>query len=161
MINLINSKKRSTYFRTIHDAELKRSLQGNIRHKTSKFLLWKYENSLESKGKNGYTPTRFDKIINPELEHIAPQTENPEKGYDTYDEKFINESLNCLGNYLLVSKSHNCSVGNKPFIEKRDSYKHSEQQREIQEITKEKSLWTKENIQYRKDKITSFLMENV
>ncbi|MCD8411943.1 DUF262 domain-containing protein [Tenacibaculum finnmarkense genomovar finnmarkense] len=144
-----------------NNTELKRSLQGGINHKTSKFLLWKYENNLESKGKNGYTPTRFDKIINPELEHIAPQTENPEKGYDTYDETFINEYLNCLGNYLLLSKSHNCSEGNKPFIEKRDSYKHSEQQREIQEITKEKSLWTKENIQYRKDKITSFLMENV
>jgi len=138
--------------------ELERSLQGGINHSTAKFLLWKYENHIESQGKSGYTPRRFDTIENPELEHIAPQTENPETGYDTYDEEFINQYINCLGNYLLLSKSHNCSVGNKPFSEKRASYNHLEQQREIQEMTKDKSIWTREHIQNRKDKIINVIM---
>lgn len=142
-----------------NNKELERSLQGGINHSTAKYLLWKYENFLEGKGKNGYTSTRFDKIISPELEHIAPQTENPETGYDNYDEEFINQYINCLGNYLLLSKSHNCSVGNNPFVDKRTSYTHLEQQREIQEMTKDKLVWTRNHIQVRKDKIVQFLMQ--
>uniref|UniRef100_UPI0040472E7D DUF262 domain-containing protein n=1 Tax=Flavobacterium sp. TaxID=239 RepID=UPI0040472E7D len=83
--------------------ELERALQGGVNHSIAKFLLWKYENLLEAQGKRGYSPTRFDKITSPELEHIAPQTENPETGYDIYDEEFINQHINCLGNYLLLS----------------------------------------------------------
>lgn len=142
-----------------NNKELERSLQGGINHSTAKYLLWKYENYLEGKGKNGYASTRFDKIISPELEHIAPQTENPETGYDNYDEEFINQYINCLGNYLLLSKSHNCSVGNNPFVDKRNSYTHLEQQREIQEMTKDKLVWTRNHIQVRKDKIVQFLMQ--
>ena len=144
-----------------NDTELERALQGGINHSTAKYLLWKYENHLENQGKNGYTPTRFDKIEKPELEHIAPQTENPETGYDSYDEEFVNQYINCLGNYLLLSKSHNCSVGNKPFADKRNSYNHLEQQREIQRMTAENIQWTRELIQQRKDKIVKFVIENV
>jgi len=144
-----------------NNRELERALQGGINHLTAKFLLWKYENYLESQGKSGYSPTRFDKIISPELEHIAPQTENPEAGYDTYDEEFINQYINCLGNYLLLSKSHNCSVGNKPFAEKRASYTYLRQQREIQEMTKDNPTWTRDLIQKRKEKIIQFLVKNV
>src|SRR5690554_1187374 len=144
-----------------NDTELERALQGGINHSTAKYLLWKYENHLENQGKSGYTPTRFDKIEKPELEHIAPLTDNPESGYDKYDEEFINEYINCLGNYLLLSKSHNCSVGNKPFADKRNSYNHLEQQREIQRMTAESATWTKELIQQRKDKIVKFVIENV
>lgn len=143
------------------DKELESSIQGSVNHSTAKYLLWKYENYLEGQGKNGYTPTRFDKIVSPELEHIAPQTENPETGYDNYDEEFVNQYINCLGNFLLISKSHNCSVGNKPFADKRNSYGHLEQQREIQKMTSESQSWTKENIQTRKDKIVKFITENV
>lgn len=144
-----------------NNREFERALQGGVNHSTAKFLLWKYENHLESQGKSGYAPTRFDKITSPELEHIAPQTENPETGYDTYDEEFINQHINCLGNYLLISKSHNCSVGNNPFAEKRASYTHLEQQREIQEMTKENPTWTRDLIQKRKEKIVQYLMTNV
>jgi len=141
--------------------ELEKALQGGINHSTAKFLLWKYENHLESQGKSGYSPTRFDKITSPELEHIAPQTENPETGYDTYDEEFINQHINSLGNYLLLSKSHNCSVGNKPFEDKRASYTHLEQQREIQKLTKVNPIWTRDLIQKRKEKIVQFLMTKI
>jgi hypothetical protein len=144
-----------------NNRELERALQGGVNHSTAKFLLWKYENHLESQGKSGYSPTRFDKITSPELEHIAPQTENPETGYDTYDDEFINQHINCLGNYLLLSKSHNCSVGNTPFVDKRASYTHLEQQREIQELTKDNPTWTRDLIQKRKEKIVQFLMTKV
>lgn len=138
--------------------EFKRALQRGINHSTAKFLLWKYENQLESEGKKGYSLTRFNNIISPELEHISPKTENPEAGYDTYDDEFKEQYLNCLGNYLLLSKSHNCSVGNKPFAEKRASYNHLEQQREIQEMTKDNSSWTREHIQIRKEKIVNLII---
>ncbi len=141
--------------------ELKHSIQGGINHSTAKYLLWKYENFLEEDGKSGYTSTRFDKIESPELEHIAPQTENPEAGYDKYDEEFVNQSINCLGNYLLLSKSHNCSVGNKPFIDKLNSYEKLVQQREIREMVGVNMTWTKDLISKRKDKIVNFIIENV
>lgn len=144
-----------------NNTELERSIQGGINHSTAKYILWKYENYLEGQGKSGYKSIRFDNIESPELEHIAPQTENPEAGYDIYDEEFINQYINCLGNYLLLSKSHNCSVGNKPFADKRSTYNHLEQQREIQKLTIDHSNWTKELINTRKNKIVKFIIENV
>ncbi len=141
-----------------NDQSFERALQGELNHSIAKFLLWKYENYLESQGKSGYLPARFDRIINPELEHIAPQTENPEAGYDKYDDEFINEYIDCLGNYLLISKSHNCSVGNKPFPVKRETYKYLEQQREIQEMTRGESVWTRKLIKDRKEKIVRLII---
>lgn len=140
--------------------EFENSLQGKINASTAKFLLWKYENYLESNGKRGYSPSRFEKIIRPEVEHIAPSTENPESGYDTYDDDFRKQYINCLGNYLLISKSHNCSAGNKPFVDKRDSYNHLEQQREIQKMTEVDLKWTKEKIAERKSKIIEIILTN-
>ncbi len=145
-------------------SEFEKSLQGGMHHSIAKFLLWKYENYLENQGKNGYSLTRFDKIVSPELEHIAPKTptngEPIAAGYCEYDEEFRNQYIDCLGNYLLISKSHNCSVGNKPFSEKRNSYNHLEQQREIQKMTAESEIWDKEKISLRKDKIVKFILEN-
>jgi hypothetical protein len=144
-----------------NNTEFEKSIQGAVNHSTAKYLLWKYENFLESIGKSGYAQSRFDAIYSPELEHIAPQTENPKNGYDVYDEEFREQYIDCLGNYLLLSKSHNCSVGNKPFTDKRDSYKHSNQQREIFEMTKDEQTWDKGHIQNRKGRITEFLMEKL
>lgn len=144
--------------------ELEKSIQGGMHHSTAKFLLWKYENYLEHQGKSGYSVTRFDKIESPELEHIAPQTptngEPIAAGYCEYDEEFRNQYIDCLGNYLLLSKSHNCSVGNRPFSEKRSSYNHLGQQREIQNMTLESEIWNKEKISLRKDKIVKYILEN-
>ena len=144
--------------------EFEKSIQGGMHHATAKFLLWKYENHLENQGKNGYSLTRFDNIESPELEHIAPQTptngEPIAAGYCEYDEEFRNQYIDCLGNYLLLSKSHNCSVGNKPFSKKRNSYNHLGQQREIQKMTAESEIWDKEKISLRKDKIVKFILEN-
>ncbi len=147
-----------------NNTELKKSIQGGINPSTAKFLLWKYENHLVNQGEKGYPLTRFDDIESPELEHIAPKTptngEPVAAGYCEYDEGFRNQYIDCLGNYLLISKSHNCSVGNKPFSEKRSSYNHLAQQREIQEMTKDNPNWTRELIQKRKEKIVKFILEN-
>ena len=142
--------------------KLEESLQGAMNHSVAKYLLWKYEIHLEQRGKAGYNPTRYNQIVLPELEHIAPTTE-PEKrphGYNDYDEEFRNQYLDCLGNYLLMSKSHNCAIGNIPFAEKRASYNHLEQQREIQALVPEEGIWSKEIIQMRKENIIAFIMDN-
>ena len=143
---------------------LKSAIQGEMEHSIAKFLLWKYENFLENKGKKGYSLTRFDNISNPELEHIAPQTPTDGKpvaaGYCEYDDEFKNQYIDCLGNYLLLSKSHNCSVGNKPFKDKRESYNHLLQQREIQDLTKDSEIWDKNKIEKRKKEIINFILDN-
>ena len=57
---------------------LEGAIQGDVNHSITKFLLWKYENYLESQGTSGYRQRRFDHIADDlELEHIAPKTENP------------------------------------------------------------------------------------
>lgn len=145
-------------------SHLEESIHGGLNHSIAKFLLWKYENFLKNQGKSGYPLTRFDGVKNPELEHIAPQTptngEPVAAGYCKYDEEFINEYIDCLGNYLLISKSHNCSIGNKPFKEKRDSYKHLAQQKEIQTMTTEAKIWDKKKIDLRHGKIIGFILDN-
>jgi hypothetical protein len=138
-------------------------MQGWIHHNIARFILWKYETHLESQGAKGYAFTRFDSIENPHLEHIAPSTEPNEvvaHGYDTYDEEFINEYKNCLGNYLLLSQSHNCSIGNIPFADKWRTYTHNEQQREVQRLVPVDGIWSREVIKARKDKIAKFMIEN-
>lgn len=147
-----------------NNERLNESLQGAINHSVAKYLLWKYEIHLEQQGKSGYLPTRFDKIKNPELEHIAPTTEPKIKshGYDNYDEDFKDNHLNCLGNYLLLSKSHNCAIGNIPFSQKLATYTHNEQQREIARIISNftHKVWNRKRISNRKDQIISVIMSH-
>ena len=146
-----------------NDDSLEKSIQGGMNHSIAKYLLWKYEIDLEGRGKDGYATVRFDHIENPELEHIAPTTEPSTRphGYCEYDEEFRNQYLNCLGNYLLLSKSHNCAVGNIPFSKKHESYCHNEQQREVQRLVAKDGVWSKEIILQRKDQIIKFILSNL
>lgn len=129
-------KKQDGWWGYWNDKEFERSLQGWIRHDLGKILLWKYENYLiQSEGKLGYSPIRYDAILNPHLEHIAPQTENPKNGYGEYDDEFKNQYIDCLGNYLLLSAYHNISIGNIPFEQKRETYTQLRQQQEVREMT--------------------------
>ena len=139
---------------------LRYALAGNMNHAMAKYLLWKYEIHLESAGQSGYNPKRYDAIKKPELEHIAPSTEPKAKphGYGKYDESFVSEYLNCLGNYLLLSKSHNCAVGNIAFGQKLASYTHTRQQQEIAELCGDKPVWGKRAIDRRHDRIVEVLM---
>jgi hypothetical protein len=165
IIKQINYMKKTKDWWWAHwnDDKLNESIQGAINHSVAKYLLWKYENWLESQGKPGYF-RRFDSIINPELEHIAPINEPDKKkkphGYGKYDEEFRNHYLNCLGNYLLLSLAHNRSAGNKPFPVKYKDYTHLEQQREIQRLVPKNGPWGKTIIQKRKNKIISFILNN-
>ena len=133
-------------------------------HGLAKIILWKYENYLIAEGKSGYAPITYDSVMNSQLEHISPKTENNEKlasGYDEYDEDFIENYLLCLGNFLLLSGSHNESIGNKPFEVKRASYQQLRQQREIQIMTEEDKKWDKTKIAARNEKIIAFALENL
>jgi uncharacterized protein with ParB-like and HNH nuclease domain len=143
----------------------KECLKGGLDHNIAKHILWKYENYLLSKGEKGYKFKLYSQIENPELEHIAPQTPTDGKpiaaGYCQYDDEFINKYLDCLGNYLLISKSHNCSIGNVPFEEKRKSYNCLKQQEEIQEMTKDNILWDKNKIAQRHEILLYFVLNKI
>lgn len=151
-----------TWWQYWSDENFDSVLQGYLDPKIAKHLLWKYENYLLSQEKQGYKFMPYSQIEKPELEHIAPQTPTDETpvaaGYCDYDDDFKNAYLDCLGNYLLISKSHNGSIGNVSFSEKRDSYTVLEQQREIQHMTEEKKHWTKEEIDNRHTKLVDFVM---
>lgn len=144
-----------------NNEELARCLNMGMNHQTAKILLWIYENHLIVSGKSGYTAVRYDSIETPHLEHIAPQIENTEvdNGYCPYDEDFHNRYLECLGNYLLLSGSHNISLSNDRFQIKRDSYTHLQQQLEVQRMTTHDLLWNKEKIHQRHLKIVDYLMQ--
>lgn len=138
-------------------------------HTLAKIILWRYEldpdnfKEFEHPSRvQSYGSLSFRDIASPQLEHIAPQTENGEKeaaGYDEYDEDFIENYLLRLGNFLLLSGTHNESIGNNPFEVKRDSYRYLAQQREIQYLTENDRKWNKDKISTRNNKIAKFLID--
>lgn len=103
------------------------------------YLLWKYEDSIQN---SGYSIGNGG-IENEQIEHISPQRPTNgdpiATGYDVdenneYPEGFSEKELNCIGNLMLISGSHNASIGNKPFSNKLISYKSNpllKQQSEI------------------------------
>lgn len=157
-------KKQNGWYGYWSDDAFFNSVGGYIDRYTSKLLLWKYENYLRELDQNSsYGKLLFDDIKGPQLEHIAPLTkpsELPESGYGEYDEEFRRDYLDSIGNHLLLSGRHNGSIGNRPFDEKRKSYSHLYQQREVQEMTKNGEPWYKKQIDDRKNKIIKFLLEN-
>ena len=129
------------------------------------YLLWEYENSIQSKGYNAGEM----KIENEQIEHISPQTPTTDvalaSGYDVdanncYSDEFVEKELNCIGNLMLISGSHNASIGNKPFAEKLSTYLNNplcNQQKEIPSfITNGVAEWKTEHIEARKKKILDF-----
>lgn len=130
------------------------------------YLLWEYEQFLSQKG---YLIGGNVKIENESIEHIAPQTEPDEKvssGYlieadGFYSKDFRENYINRLGNLMLISQSHNSSIGNSPFAKKLESYKNNpllRQQKQIEEFVKDKAnpQWNKETIDERHSAIVSF-----
>ena len=133
------------------------------------YFLWRYENFLQNKG---YSIQKFS-IENEQIEHISPKQPNNgvvENGYDVdenkqYDEEFITEYLNCIGNLMLISGSHNASIGNIQFNKKLESYNKNpllNQQSEIKKFSKIENgipIWKKESIDERHEKIVKFGLE--
>jgi hypothetical protein len=116
------------------------------------YLLWQYEQNLQ---RRGYEVAASEVNLN-ELEHIAPQTENqnPKPGYSNYhDVRFNQEHRNLLGNLLLITRSHNGSIGNIAFSKKLESYQQTPlaQQREIVDFFEEdeSQRWGPKQIQRR------------
>lgn len=156
-------KSRKDWWGYWNNDELLRTLNMGMNHNTAKILLWKYENHLIQCGKAGYKVLRYDDIEQPHLEHIAPQTENkePNNGYCSYDEDFYNRYLERLGNYLLLSGSHNISLSNERFQKKRESYTYLRQQREVLGMTEKDLIWDKDKIHLRHSKIVDYLIQTL
>lgn len=131
------------------------------------YILWEYEDSIQNKGyKIGSC-----ELENEQIEHISPQTptdgEPLASGYDVdenneYKDEFKQKKLNCIGNLMLISGSHNASIGNKPFDEKLASYKANpllNQQAEIPSYLQDNSItWKTKQIDDRKKAILDFAL---
>ena len=139
-------------------------------NRVDNYLLWKYEMYLCNDNHPMPHKVTFDELIrNESIEHIAPQTPTNgdpiANGYGVYEDKETPENgiasgewLNCVGNLMLISQSHNSSIGNKPFTEKLASYGKDNllnQQKEIIEFVsdKENPIWDKTAIEKRHEKI--------
>lgn len=129
------------------------------------YLLWEYEESIQPKG------YKIGSVIieNEQIEHISPQTPTDgkplEAGYEVneqnqYTEDFVKKHLNCIGNLMLISGSHNASIGNEKFADKLSSYKRTpllKQQSEIELFLTDGLVeWKHEQIEKRKNKILQF-----
>ncbi|WP_286232812.1 DUF262 domain-containing protein [Thalassotalea sediminis] len=152
------------------DNNTKKVLCGNLYgNNVLNYLLWRYENALQNKG---YGINEFS-ISNEQIEHISPRKPTNgdpiETGYDVddnneYSEEFMSNKLNCIGNLMLISGSHNASIGNKPFKDKLSSYISNpllNQQTEIQEFSESedgKPVWKESSINKRQNKIVNFAM---
>jgi len=134
------------------------------------YLLWRYENYIQNKG---YNINNFT-IENEQIEHISPQNptngEPIETGYEVdenneYSDEFKSEYLNCVGNLMLISGSHNASIGNKPFKDKLETYNKNpllNQQAEIKDFAIQENsedVWKSESIDKRHDAIVDFALK--
>lgn len=154
------------------DVNIKNYLNGSMYgNNVLNYILWRYENSIQHKG---YRISKLS-IENQQIEHISPQ--NPtngdpiETGYEVneenqYSDDFVSSKLNCIGNLMLISGSHNASIGNKPFKEKLSTYTKNPlliQQAEIAKFAKNEnseSVWKTESIDERHKKIVEFAIAN-
>lgn len=172
LINLkqeIKSKLNKSWYWS--DANTKNYLNGGMYgNKVLNYLLWEYENSIQNKG---YSIKNFS-LESEQIEHISPKTptdgEPIATGYDLnedreYSEDFLSKHLNSLGNLMLISGSHNASIGNKAFKDKLTSYKANpllNQQAEIKDFVtseNESVSWKSESIEKRHKKIVDFAIQ--
>ncbi len=154
-----------------------------------KYILKRYEDYLrQSSPKASGYQSLFDDGIKYEIEHIAPQTENKQENsgycdykdfedgiYKIYDEEeavkerleYRKQYLNCIGNLVLISPTHNRSNGNDTFNKKLEGFNTSPlaQQREIMEFALKYSeiqkdgmpFWGKDAIAQRSMKLEAFV----
>lgn len=170
LLDKIKTKLNESWYWS--DANTKNYLNGSMYgNNVLNYVLWRYENSIQNKG---YSIRKFS-IEKEQIEHISPQNptngEPIETGYEVdennqYSDDFISNKLNCVGNLMLISGSHNASIGNKPFSEKLSTYKSNpllNQQAEIVNFTKDEdgqSVWKSESIAKRNIKIVEFSINN-
>ena len=172
--DMIYCLETSDWWSYWNDNEMKNLLDSGYfyQNRVDNYVLWKYEMYLSDKGYP--TPpslTYEDLIHNESIEHIAPQTptnDNPTvNGYGEYQgENGIVSGgwLNCLGNLMLISQSHNSAIGNRAFELKLASYGKDNllnQQKEIQEFVENKDhpVWDVKAIEKRQQKIIAAAMD--
>lgn len=170
--SMIQHLKTDWDWRFWNDDELMRRVNTGwfYQNRVDNYLLWKYEMYLCNDNHSMPLKVSFDDLIHQEsIEHIAPQTptngDSVANGYGVYEDKdnpqngiVSGEWLNCVGNLMLISQSHNSSIGNKPFAEKLASYGKDNllnQQKEIVEFVEDKDnpRWDKSAIERRHNKI--------
>ena len=167
--NVHNKLNESWYW---GDSNTKNYLNGSMYgNNVLNYMLWRYENYIQNKG---YSIRTFS-IENEQIEHISPQNptngEPIETGYEVdannqYSDEFTAQKLNSMGNLMLISGSHNASIGNKPFSEKLATYKTNpllNQQAEIIKFAKTENdlpIWKSESIDERQAKLLIFAIEN-
>ena len=148
------------------DARVKEVLDGWMyENPMLRYILWQYEESIQNKGYS----IGSGAIENEQIEHISPQVppegEPLASGYDVdqdnkYSQEFMEKKLNCIGNLMLISGSHNASIKNSPFEEKCNSYISNpllKQQAEIPKFLKNgEKKWKTEQIDARKETILKF-----
>ena len=138
------------------------------------YLFMRYENALRGEDAltRGYK-FELKEIENPQIEHIYPQTETIkesgkelESGYcDDEKDNFLKEYMHCIGNLMLIPKSHNCSIGNEPFETKLASYENSPliQHKEIKKFASKNEkgvlIWDTNAIDERHEKLENFVLE--
>lgn len=135
------------------------------------YLLWEYEAHIQKKG---YV-VGVMKLTNQQIEHISPQVppagELLASGYqvdeaNSYSDEFRQDYLNSLGNLMLISGSHNSSIGNQAFKNKLESYNKNpllNQQGEIKSFisgTEDNPIWDMAAIDRRHDTIHTFAVNN-
>ena len=171
IISLVNETRKklseSWYW---GDINVKNHLHGNMYGNNAlHYLLWQYENSIQKKGYR----INVLSLDNEQIEHISPQTptngEPISTGYEInenrkYSEEFTEKYLNSIGNLMLISGSHNKSIGNMPFREKLESYKKNpllNQQAEIEEFISDKNCpqWQRDSIIKRQKQIIDFTLK--
>lgn len=152
------------------DKKFSEVLNGNMyQNNMIHYFLWEYEQDLQ---RRGYICGNVE-IEDESIEHISPQTEPEEivtTGYEVdtnglYTKDFRENYLNKLGNLMLISRSHNSSIGNKPFKDKLQSYKDNallRQQAQIKDYVEDESepVWNSECIDKRHAKMIGFALKH-
>ena len=164
-------KDDSSYWGYWGNGEMKRILNGYFYgNRAAGYFYRQYEAFRSEKGYDTSNTVRSKNI-----EHIAPRTPtdgNPvANGYGIYVDAVAPENgiesgqwLNCIGNLMLISESHNKSIGNCPFKDKLASYKASplRQQLEIEEFASTRDgekVWDLDAIKKRKEAMIKAAME--
>lgn len=108
------------------------------------YLLYEYELYLQEKEK-GETKLRWEEVNKDSIEHIFPRKPKYESwdSFNQLDDYQKHCTLHSLGNLVLLSKSNNSKVGNKPFEIKKETF--SKASYSTIEICKNDE-WTQETI---------------
>ncbi|MEI6258387.1 MAG: DUF262 domain-containing HNH endonuclease family protein [Deltaproteobacteria bacterium] len=169
--NIVDNLKNNGWWSYWNDQSMNSYLSGYFyKNRIDNYLLWKYELYLCDDNHPKPHKVSFEDLIrNESIEHIAPQTptngDPVANGYGIYEDKGNPQEgivsgnwLNSLGNLLLISQSHNSSIGNKPFSDKLQSYGRENllnQQKEIAIFISDKNnpVWDKKAIEKRQNLI--------